>query len=771
MKLKINKSVRIPLLAFMALGMAAVTTGCDDFELTKTEADYDPRYQGTIDSDADFSIDAASQTVNVKFNSDMAWTAQVLNSEGEACSFASVSPESGEAGENVVTVTMEANEDINESRLAQLQIITEKGATQTVKILQEYKVLILDPAEIPDYAKYTAPGEWNPHFENGPEYMLRHDAYYSWHRSKQSEHFFVFWSPEFGEDPNAETVAPNMRVDIDDLLAKAEKYFDTNVNKLGMATLGEGKSMLDNYKMQIYLIYQDEWLATGSGYDDKIGALWVNPSTCHPVGSTIAHEIGHSFQYQTYADRVQTQGVPADGRSGFRYGFIGPDGSGKGGCAYWEQCAQWQAQRDYPNEQFESYHFSGWLANCHRHFHHEFMRYESYWLQSYWVEKHGINAYGRIWKESVAPEDAIMAYTRIFNNDDYNATRAELFDYAMKMATFDIDGMREYAAEPYQNQYSTAMYLDYATGKYQISYRNCPGATGFNVIALNVPANGGVVSVDFEGLGYGAELHPKDKGLMVDGDGNTVGSTSTYNTVGGAENMGWRYGFVAKAGNKRTYSAVGKNAKGNLSFNVPAGTENLYLVVQGSPEVYMSHGWDDLEANDPQFPYCIKLNGTDLANYEEEVEPEFKLVDAHTLEATLQLHFKAPGIYERGSIDLGCPEISEFFGLSRGDIASKVEVAVEPAEGIIACRSLNTDGSFNMTQTANNGFWLDADGNEGKWAGGYMYFEVHDSDLVYGDHPEQITAGYSGSHTMRPVFTYIKDGVAYTLKFKIVLNY
>ncbi len=771
MKLNTYKYFRLPAMALMSIGLAIGATGCDDFELTRTEADYDPRYKGKIEAEADFAIDAAQQTVAVKFNSDMAWTAQVLNSEGEECEFASVSPTSGEAGENEVTVTVEANENISESRKIQLQIITEKGETQTINISQEYKVLLLEPAEIKDYEKYTAPGEWNPHFENGPEYMLRHDSYYSWHRSKQSDHFFVFWSPEFGEDPNAETVPANMRVDIDDLLAKAEQFFDTNVNKLGMATLGQGKSMLDNYKMQIYLIYQDEWLATGSGYDDKIGALWVNPSTCQPVGSTIAHEIGHSFQYQTYADRVQMQGVPADGRSGFRYGFIGPDGSGNGGCAYWEQCAQWQAQRDYPIEQFESYHFPGWLANCHRHFHHEFMRYESYWLQSYWVEKRGVDAYGRIWKESMAPEDAIMAYTRLYNNGDYSATRAELFDYAAKMATFDIDGMREYANDYYQDQYSTAMYLDYATGKYQISYKNCPGATGFNVIALNVPANGGTISVDFEGLGYGAALHPKDKGLMVDGDGNTAGATSTYNAVGGAENMGWRYGFVAKAGNKRTYSAVGKDAKGNLSFEVPAGTENLYLVVQGSPEVYMSHGWDEIEENDPQFPYCIKLNGTDLAYYEEEVEPEFNLVDANTLEATLQLKLKAPGVYERGSIDLGAPEICDFFGLSRPEIAALVEVGVEPAEGMIACRALNTDGTWNMTANANNGYWLNGVGDEGAWVGGYMYFEVHESDLYYGDHPEQIPDGYTGTHSMRPVFTYIKDGVARTLKFTIVLNY
>lgn len=59
--------------------------------------------------------------------------------------------------------------------------------------------------------------------------MLRQDSYYSWHRMKQSEHFFVFWSPEFGDDPNAESVDAKMRVDIDDLLAKAEHFYDTNV--------------------------------------------------------------------------------------------------------------------------------------------------------------------------------------------------------------------------------------------------------------------------------------------------------------------------------------------------------------------------------------------------------------------------------------------------------------------------------------------------------------------------------------------------------------
>jgi len=122
-------------------------------------------------------------------------------------------------------------------------------------------------------------------------------------RSKQSEHFIVFWGKEYDElgfvtpstHPN-----PVYRVDIDDLLAKAEQFWSMNVSTLKFLTPGSSKT--DRYKMMIFLLYQTDWLATGAGYDNTIGALWVSPSTCQPVGSTIAHEIGHSFQYQVYCD-------------------------------------------------------------------------------------------------------------------------------------------------------------------------------------------------------------------------------------------------------------------------------------------------------------------------------------------------------------------------------------------------------------------------------------------------------------------------------------
>ena len=250
-------------------------------------------------------------------------------------------------------------------------------------------------------------------------------------RSRQSEHFIVFWGKgydEYGFVTPTTHPDPVYRVDIDDLLAKAEEFWDMNVDILKFITPGNSKT--DQRKMMIFLLYQTDWLATGAGYDNTIGALWVSPSTCHPVGSTIAHEIGHSFQYQVHCD--------LGGNSGWRYGF-----GGNGGNGYWEQCAQWQAYQSYPSEAFSSYNFNVYIDNCHRSTFSEFQRYASYFINYYWADKHGIDFIGRLWRESGAngQEDPAQAYMRItgITLDQYND---EQFDYARRMVTWDLDALR-----------------------------------------------------------------------------------------------------------------------------------------------------------------------------------------------------------------------------------------------------------------------------------------------------------------------------------------
>lgn len=685
------------------------------------------------------------------------------------------SPSSGKAGKNTIKVSVAQNTSDAARSMTFNLVSGDKKESFTVRQpefggtlpdIGQGTSVIIDPETIPDYDQFFPNSEWG----SG---ILKSNSKFSFARYKSSEHFFVFWAPEFGDNPNSPSVPANLRVDIDDLLVKAEKFFETNIYELGMATLGEGKSVLDNYKMQIYLLYQDEWLATGSGYDDMIGALWVNPSTCQPVGSTIAHEIGHSFQYQTYADRVQTQGASNDYTTGFRYGFTGPDGANNGGCVYWEQCAQWQAQQDYPQEQFTSYDYPVWLNNCHRHFHHEWQRYASYWLQSYWVEKHGVEAYGRIWREATAPEDAIMAYTRLYNGGDYSKTREELFDYASRMATYDIAGVREYAAG-YQNRYNPSFVLN-DRKEFQVAYSSCPGATGFNVIPLEVPANGGTIKVNFRGLGYGEALASADKSNMVNGDGVPQGRPSNYNKVGGAENMGWRYGFVALSGENRTYSTVGKDANGSLSFDVPAGAQYLFLVVQGSPETYMSHGWDEKESNDPQFPYAITLEGTTLTNYSEPLQATYKEENG-ILVGTLEVPVAAANEdWIAGEYDIAEDAVANFFGVKANDITSLlvqpvVNVQQVPEEGKIVVLNEESDGSYSDMPTANVGYWVDENGNAVGWGNGQqIYYELNGSVMSLGKMGS--TPAALGSVTMRPVFVYTKDGVQKIVKYNITYNF
>lgn len=594
MNLNIKKYLHVLAAVLLLGGSLPVFNSCADEDMSKSLPDYDPRYKGQIAfGTSDYNVDANEQDVKVLFKSDQNWTATVETDTVAGTDWAKLSADSGTVSDTVITVHLQANESETNSRKATVTVTTEKGTSQTFTIGQNYKVVVLDPADIPDYAKYICPAASNPHFENGADYMLRQDSYYSWHRMKQSEHFFVFWSPEFGDDPNGDDVKESMKVDVDDLLAKAEHFFDTNVNKLGMAKLGQGQSMLDNYKMQIYLIYRDEWLATGSGYDNKIGALWVNPSTCKPVGSTIAHEIGHSFQYQVYADKINKQGYPDDLHHGFRYGF-GHDGTG--GCAYWEQCAQWQAHLDYPQEAFTDW-FSVWTKNCHRHFNHQFMRYASDFLPYFLIQaqNNDIDVFGRLWRDSQYPRDPLEAYDSIYYNNDRNKLYADLYHYASHMVYYDIPWVYTSTAtapvvpEEAKGNYYTTLYK-VGDQKYQVGYASCPGTTGFNVIQLQTPAAGTRVAVNIEALEPGSALVKGDKGEVKDADGKVVRTTKTYNEQAN-KSSNYRCGYVAIVGGKPVYSNMylpakgGVGDKGYAEYTVPAGTEKLYFVIQATRRV------------------------------------------------------------------------------------------------------------------------------------------------------------------------------------------
>lgn len=599
-------------------------------------------------------------------------------------------------------------------------------------------VIILTPEDIEDYDKFYKANE----FKNMD--MLRSDSKWSFVRSKQSEHFIVFWEAGFGNDPNASTIPQELRVDIDDLLAKSEKFYEINVQTLKFAEVGSSKSNLDKYKMQIYLLYQAEWLATGGGYDDIIGGLWVNPSTCRPVGSTIAHEIGHSFQYQIYADLLAIGECQNDFSRGFRYGY-----GGNGGNGFWEQTAQWQSFQSYPKEAFESYNFGVYIDNCHRHIGHEWQRYASYFIHYYWTDKHGIDFIGKLWREAVSPEDPMQAYMRM-NHLTVEQFNEEMYDAATRFITWDIDAIRSNGSA-YIGKHSYKLYA-LKDSSYQVAYSHCPGSTGYNAIPLNVPEAGTVVSTEFTGLQPGSALASDDPGISTNNEKTT---TVTKYNKGSLTRAGWRYGYVALLNNgQRVYGDMNRKTQANVAFMVPTGCEKLWFVVLGAPNTYIAHAWDEKEENDDQWPYTVKFSKTDLLG-----NISFDGTEKQE-DITLTYNVKFPASstdYTGSTVSLNNTDLQKLakaFILQPGAIKGYMD-------GKIKFYAIEVNGSLNSKTTANGyGHWFDTAGNVCSWGAESRIFSEYDASsyaFTIGQYPGQCAIGNKFTIKQALVYEYETD--------------
>ena len=528
-------------------------------------------------------------------------------------------------------------------------------------------------------------------------------------RSRQSEHFIVFWGKgydEYGFVTPSNHPDPVYHVDIDDLLAKAEEFWDMNVDRLKFITPGNSKT--DQHKMMIFLLYQTEWLATGAGYDNTIGALWVSPSTCHPVGSTIAHEIGHSFQYQVHCD--------LGGNAGWRYGF-----GGNGGNGYWEQCAQWQAYQSYPAETFGSYNFNVYIDNCHRSTFSEFQRYASYFINYYWADRHGIDFIGRLWRESGVngPEDPAQAYMRItgITLEQYND---EQFDYARRMVTWDMDALRSLGSSRI-GAHSCALNKA-ADGFRQIAPEDCIENHGYNVIRLKVPEAGTEITGTFEG----------------------IAGAPGYRSINAAA-AGWRYGYVALLGNgTRVYSDMFSASSGTASFTTPADCTDLWFVVSGAPTSYWMHGWDDDESNDEQWPYRVKFDGTGiygLLDFTPEDQP-------HDTLFVYNVSFRADATgYTGTTVSVDLMKLCYAFVLTGPEIITNL--GQPSSDRKIKFYGVNNDGTLAPAATARGyGHWFNASGDvcafdSGTDGANRLFSEFSESGFVFslGQHPGRCRAG------------------------------
>jgi len=447
---------------------------------------------------------------------------------------------------------------------------------------------VLTPAEVPDYDKIHLGSEFYKKergwaVSNTFYDPLRPESLWYFGRSRQSEHFILFWDKDYGATSPDEASGP-YHLDTKAFLDWCEEIYADYVNALKFIRLDAGgKSYLDQYKFQVFLWHQTEWAAYGSGPEDNVtGCLWINPEAANSR-STVAHEIGHSFQYQVACDLVLNGKTSDIDQVAFRYG------QGPGGSTFWEQTAQWQAFQMCPEETFTNYNFTEFCDNCHRHFAHEDMRYGSYFFHYYWVDKYGQDAVSKVWHTARRPKDSLESYMSAFSLtlDEFNA---QVYDYAARVATWDFkqirtEGARHAGAVTWKG-------IDLGDGWWKVDPSKAPEATGFNLIRLSA-APGQELTMDFAGL-------PDEEG---------------YNASGDASRAGWTLGFVSLGDgwSTRTYSesAMATAATGNtatLQWTVPAGAQAVWAVIACTPTTYITHLWDDDNSNDRHWPYKVKVS-------------------------------------------------------------------------------------------------------------------------------------------------------------------
>ena len=590
------------------------------------------------------------------------------------------------------------------------------------------------------------PNSWSVTTDANGTVYRQPDGLTLYKHTKSSAHFDVYYGTGYGSTPPDKLASSNaLYVNVDDLLQKAETFYDLNVNKLKFADLGT-KSKLNQYKMIICLLHDTGWTATGSGYDNQIGALWVTPSTCHPVGQTIAHEIGHSFQYQVYCD--------LGGYTGFRQA-VG------NGSAFWEQTAQWQSVQSYPSQMI-SQSIGLWQHNHNYAFTHEWQRYQSYWLHYYWAEKHGIDAVGRVWRGgTVSGEDPCQVYMRVFQKDVKEFYK-EIYDYASKMVTYDLDAIRSYGKNSI-GQY-TYNYVDTGDGKLQVAYSSCPQSTGFNIIPLQIPAAGTTIQTIFTALPAGTTaLAEGDPAQYNNGDKFVAANVTKYNNFTERTRRGFRHGYVALlADGSRVYHSVdtvyadkysARAISDTTTFVIPENTQRLWFVVSPAPSTYIVHRWDENITNDDQWPYQVEFQNTDIVGH----VPTIDLSDTSILPRDVTLDIFVGFNPTTGSDYSGTTynfsseqlrAIGEALRIQPATIGNLLtSYSANQAAGTINLVPLNpsTHAVVASGSTANGyGHWFSKTGDVCNWgASSYVYTELDANTLTFnvGQYPGKCKTG------------------------------
>ena len=585
-------------------------------------------------------------------------------------------------------------------------------------------------------------------------------------RSAESEHFIIFWEKGLQKQASGNLVggASTSVCNVNTLLNNAEKIWKVYVEELGF--LEPGNSITDRVKIEMYVVNQSEWRADGSGDDGVVYVAGSGSTTttkshktgifhCNPWAAsdnvTVAHEIGHTFQYLVSADLGDTHGL--------NYGL-----GENWGNEWWEDCANWQAHKVYPAQQFTT-NWGNNQSSHHLNILHENARYNNCYYQDWWCQQHGLNTVGRVWRESIRPEDPIQAYMRLFGLDEQTFADEQYEGYA-HIASMDIDRWKTYGqgligSEQQRLKEVPKSILDKHLGGdnswWIVDSEYCPQNYGYNANPLKIPAAGTVVKAQFKGL--------------AGADGYRAINTNR---------AGWRYGIVAYSKDgTRTYGEMGRDKEGEVSLTVPENCVNMWLVVMGAPTQYWTHSWNDNDADDEQWPYAVKFEGTDPLGASRtygEYPEDYERKDT-TVVITANLAY-SPNSYSSVRVQYDMDAISQALGISTAQMQA-IKRNVTPSKTNNLCFagvSANGTRNYSTTTTSSSntcyGHWFTTTGNVcGYDSSAAVFAEMYPDKYgcYVGQYPGRLKAGNTYIVRQAIVYTHT-DGKQYTATMEVHLN-
>ena len=602
------------------------------------------------------------------------------------------------------------------------------------------------------------------------------DNKYTWSKSRsvESDNVIVFWDKFYGNTLPSKSPSA-YRVDEQDLLKKCEAFYDLEINKLGF--VDPVKSNLAKYKVMVLMNHTTDWVCYGGGYDYQVSALWLSPSTSKPVGHSVAHEVGHSFHYMCYAEHSGHKDSSTDNT-----GFHLACGNGQ---AIWEQTAQWQAAQSYPNLMYDQ-SISVFRKSHNYAFSHEWHRYQSYWFH-YFINEYydDITTVAQVWNQPMTGQSqgnatdfnqALMALKGL----DANGLFRLYYDYAAHCATWDIEACKSYRS-PYIGDFDYQC-VQTADKTYQVALASTPQSTGFNVVPLQVPEAGTLITTHFTAMRPAAKLADGDPAEMMGGETSwTKTNRTNYIRPSSPSQRAFRLGYVAlmKDGTRQYFNEDSLYCQGttevteDVMMTVPEGVDRLWLIVSPAPKKYVQHKWTEKADNAEHWPYSFQLEGTDLGS-RAKVYVQSNIDGREVADITLTYDVYLPQLnsYDAVPVSVGGNALAQLgtaFQMQTTDIAGKMVnySAAGPAAGKIMFYPLNpkTLDLVNNASTANGyGHWFNASGNVSPYANGYIYSEMNATSLTFniGQYPGKVKQGneYTIGQALRYKKTADKEAIA-----------